>query len=118
MSLLKAILDSSYTKSLKYIGKGNDVNNILNTTPPMSLLDLAIDTAKENPSSQANSIVELLKSNGALTYQELLVTRAKNNLPPLAKKGTVRGNIKTTGIAGLPRRGGRSRRNRTRKNRR
>ena len=118
MSLLTAILQSKYLKVVKMINEGADVNDTLNSTPPMTMLEIAIETNKENPSPQSNSIIELLKSKGALTYEELLVTKPRNkNLPPLAKKGIVRGNIKTTGIAGLPRRGGRTRRNRTRKNR-
>ena len=118
MSLLTPILQSKYSKVVKCINEGANVNDTLNTTPPITMLELAIETNKENPSPQANSIVELLKSKGALTYEELLVTKPRNkNLPPLAKKGTVMGNIKTTGIAGLPRRGGRTRRTRTRKNR-
>jgi hypothetical protein len=118
MSLLTPILQSKYSKVVKCINEGANVNDTLNSTPPITMLDLAIETNKENPSTQASSIIELLKSKGALTYEELLVTKPRNkNLPPLAKKGIVRGNIKTTGIAGLPRRGGRTRRNRTRKNR-
>jgi hypothetical protein len=121
MSLLTPILQSKYSKVVKCINEGANVNDTLNSTPPMTMLEVAIETNKENPSPQSNSIIELLKSKGALTYEELLVTKPINkNLPPLAKKGIVRGNIKITGIAGLPRRGGirRSRRsNRTRKNR-
>jgi len=118
MSLLTAILQSKYLKVVKEINEGADVNDTLNSTPPMTMLEVAIETNKENPSPQSNSIIELLKSKGALTYEELLVTKPINkNLPPLAKKGTVRGNIKTTGIAGLPRRGGIRRTRRSRKNR-
>lgn len=118
MSLLKSILDSNYTKVAKSINKGYQVNDTLNTNPPMSMLDIAIQTNEANPSEKANSIIDLLKSKGGLTYAELLVTKARNNLPPLSVKGTIRGNIKKTGIAGLPRRGGfRRTRRSTRKNR-
>ena len=121
MSLLKAILQSKYLKVVKAMDEGADVNDTLNSTPPMTMFDVAIETNKENPSSQGNSIIVLLKAKGAKTYGELLVTKPRNkNLPPLSVKGTVIGNIKTSGIAGLPRRGGRTRRtrsSRTRKNR-
>jgi hypothetical protein len=120
MSLLTPILQSKYSKVVKCINEGANVNDTLNSTPPITMLELAIETNKEYPSTQASSIIELLKSKGALTYEELLVTKPRNkNLPPLAKKGIVRGNIKTTGIAGLPRSGGfRTRRSRrSRKNR-
>ena len=117
MSLLKAILQSNYLRVSKFINEGADVNDTLNSTPPMTMLEVAIETNKENPSSQSELIVNLLMLKGAKTYAELLDTKPKNkkNLPPLSVKGTVRGSIKTTGIAGLPRRGTR---NRTRKNRR
>lgn len=119
MSLLAAILQSKYPKVLRCINEGADVNDTLNSSPPMTMLEVAIETNKENSSSQSELIITLLKSRGALTYNELLVTKPRNkNIPPLAVKGIARGNIKTTGIAGLPRRGGRTRRNRTRKNRR
>ena len=120
MSLLSAILQSKYPKVVKYINEGADVNDTLNSTPPMTMLEVAIETNKENPSSQSELIINLLMLKGAKTYEDLMVPKPKNkkNLPPLSIKGTVRGNIKTTGIAGLPRRGGRTRRNRTRKNRR
>jgi hypothetical protein len=118
MSLLKAILESDYVKVSKSINKGDDPNVTLNTIPPISMLDLAIDISKEHPSSRANSIITLLKSRGARTYEELLVSKPRNNLPPLSVKGTASGNIKTKGIASLPRRGGTLRRPRfTRKNR-
>jgi hypothetical protein len=86
----------------------------------MTMLEVAIETSEENPSPQATAIIELLKSKGAKIYDEVLVAKPKNNLPPLSVKGPVRGNIKTSGIAGLPRRGGtlRRRRLRSRKNRR
>lgn len=116
MSLLKAILDSNYTKAAKSINRGYKVNDTLNTKPPMSMLDIAIQTREASPSEKADSIIDLLKSKGGLTYAELLVTKARNNLPPLSVKGTIRGNIKKTGIAGLPR-GGFRRSRRTRKNR-
>ena len=120
MSLLKSILESNYLKVAKSINRGEDLNDTLNTTPPISMLDLAIETDKDVHSSQSGLIITLLKSKGAKTYDELIdpSVRPKNSLPPLSVKGTVKGNIKTTGIAGLPRRGGRTRRNRTRKNRR
>jgi len=118
MSLLGAILQSKYPKVVKCINEGADVNDTLNSNPPMTMLEVAMETSKENPSPQATAIIELLKSKGAKIYAEVLVAKPKNNLPPLAVKGPTRGNIKTTGIAGLPRRGGRTRRSRTRKNRR
>ena len=119
MSLLKAILDSNYIKVSKSINRGDDVNDTLNSTPPVSMLDVAIETDKDVHSSQSELIITLLKSRGAKTYSELIdpSTKPKKNLPPLSVKGTVRGNIKRTGIAGLPRRGGTLRRRRTRKNR-
>ena len=120
MSLLSAILQSKYPKVVKYINEGADVNDTLNSTPPMTMLEVAIETNKENPSSQSELIINFLVLKGAKVYSELLDSKPKNkkNLPPLSVKGTVRGDIKTTGIAGLPRRGGRTRRTRTRKNRR
>jgi len=119
MSLLKAILDSNYLKVAKSINEGADVNDTLNPRDPMTMLEVAIETDKENPSSQSELIINFLILNGAKTYKELIDAKPKErrNLPPLSVKGTVRGNIKTTGIAGLPRRGGRTRR-RSRKNRR
>ena len=118
MSLLKAILESDYLKLTKSINKGNDPNVTLNTVPPMSMLDLAIEISNEHPSSRANSIITLLKSKGAKTYDDLLISKPRNNLPPLSVKGVASGNIKTKGIASLPRRGGTLRRPRfTRKNR-
>lgn len=119
MSLLTPILQSKYPKVVKCINEGANVNDTLNSTPPITMLDLAIETDRENPSSQSKLIINLLILKGAKTYAELMDPKPKNkkNLPPLSVKGTVRGNIKTTGIAGLPRRGGRTRR-RTRKNRR
>ena len=123
MSILKAILQSKYPKVAQYINEGADVNDTLNSSPPMTMLDVAIETNKENPSSQSELIINLLIIKGAKTYPELIDPKPKNkkNLPPLSVKGTVRGNIKTHGIAGLPRGGlRRSRRNTrrtTRKNR-
>jgi hypothetical protein len=118
MSLLTAILQSKYPKVVKSINEGANVNDTLNSTPPMTMLEVAMETSNENPSPQPTAIIELLKSKGAKTYKELFDTKPRgvSNLPPLAVKGSVRGNIKGTGIAGLPRRGGRTRR--TRKNRR
>ena len=118
-SLFAAILQSKYPKVVKYIDEGSNVNDTLNSTPPMTMLEVAIETNKENPSSQSELIINYLILKGAKTYPELEHAKPKNkkNLPPLSVKGTVRGNIKTTGIAGLPRRGGRTRRG-TRKNRR
>jgi hypothetical protein len=81
------------------------------------MLDVAIETDKDVHSSQSELIITFLKSRGAKTYSELIDPSTKPNLPPLSVKGTVRGNIKRTGIAGLPRRGGTLRRRRTRKNR-
>jgi hypothetical protein len=119
MSLLKAILESNYLKVTKSINEGSDVNDTLNSNPPMTMLEIAIETNKENPSAQSELIVNLLMLKGAKTYKALTNSSpsVKKNLPPLSVKGTVKGNIKTTGIAGLPRRGGRTRR-RSRKNRR
>jgi hypothetical protein len=119
MSLLGAILQSKYPKVVQYINEGANVNDTLNSNPPMTMLEVAIETNKENPSSQSELIINYLMLKGAKTYAELINAkpRVRPNLPPLSVKGTVRGNIKTTGIAGLPRRGGRTRR-RTRKNRR
>jgi len=117
MSLLKAILQSNYLKVAKSINEGADVNDTLNSTPPMTMLEVAIETNKENPSSKSELIINLLILKGAKTYADLLVSKPRNNLPPLHVKGTVRGNIKKTGIAGLAR-GGRTRRSRSRKNRR
>lgn len=119
MSLLTAILQSKYIKVVRAIDQGANVNDTLNSTPPMTMLEVALETNKENPSPQANSIVVLLKAKGAKTYKELInsTTVVKKNLPPLSVKGIVTGNIKTTGIAGLPRRGGIRRTTRTRKNR-
>lgn len=120
MSLLSAILQSKYPKVVKYINEGAHVNDTLNSTPPMTMLEVAIETNKENPSSQSELIINLLVLKGAKVYSELLDPKPKNkkNLPPLSVKGTVRGNIKTTGIAGLPRRGTARRNRSTRKNRR
>jgi hypothetical protein len=120
MSLLKAILDSNYTKVSKSINRGDDVNDTLNSTPPpVSMLDVAIETDKDVHSSQSQSIITLLKSRGAKTYNELIdpSTRPKKNLPPLSVKGIVKGNIKTHGIAGLSRGGLRRTRRLRRKNR-
>lgn len=122
MTLLKAILESKYPKVVKFINEGVDVNDTLNSNPPMTMLEVAIETNKENPSSQSELIVNILMLNGAKPYTELMDAkpRVRPNLPPLSVKGPVRGNIKTHGIAGLPRGGlRRSRRTRrTRKNRR
>jgi hypothetical protein len=120
MSLLKAILDSNYLKVTKSINEGANVNDTLNPRDPMTMLEVAIETNKENPSSESELIINFLVLNGAKTYKELIDAkpRGARNLPPLSVKGTVRGNIKTTGIAGLSRRGGRTRRSRSRKNRR
>ena len=123
MSLLKAILESKYLKVAQCINDGADVNDTLNSTPPMTMLEIAIETNKENQSSQSELIVNLLMLKGAKTYAGLVDSKPKNkrNLPPLSVKGTVRGNIKTHGIAGLPRgglrRSRRSTRRSTRKNR-
>ena len=124
MSLLKSILQSNYLNVAKYINKGEDINGTLKSTPPMTMLEVAIEANKENPSSQSSLIINLLKAKGAKTYPELVDAKSKNkrNLPPLSLKGTVRGNIKTHGIAGLSRGGlrhtRRSTRRSTRKNRR
>ena len=93
MSLLKAILDSNYLKVAKYINEGADVNDTLKSTPPMTLLEVAIETNKENPSSQSELIINLLTLKAAKTYKELIgpSIRAKKNLPPLSVKGTIRG---------------------------
>jgi len=120
MSLLGAILQSKYPKVVQYINEGANVNDTLNSTPPMTMLEVAIETNRENPSSQSELIINILMVKGAKPYAELMVPKPKNkkNLPPLSVKGTVSGNIKKTGIAGLSRRGGRTRRPRfTRKNR-
>jgi hypothetical protein len=119
MSLLTPILQSKYSKVVKCINEGANVNDTLNSTPPTTMLDLAIETDRENHSPQSELIINYLILKGAKTYAELVNEKPKNkkNLPPLSVKGTVRGNIKTTGIAGLLRRGGRTRRG-TRKNRR
>jgi hypothetical protein len=121
MSLLKSILDSNKSALIISINKGENVNAILNGNHPMSMLDLAISINNETPSEQANSIIAILKAKGAKTHTELMMTPTyptfsnkppvKNKLPPLAVKGTARGNIKTLGIAGLPR-GGSLRRSR------
>lgn len=118
MSLLKAILQSNYLNVAKYTNKGDDVNGTLKSTPPMTMLEVAIEANKENPSSQSSLIINLLKAKGAKTYPELLDPKPKKNLPPLSVKGTVRGNIKTHGIAGLARGGIRRTRRLRRKNRR
>lgn len=112
MPLLKAILESNYLKVAKYINKGAEINAILNGHPPRSILDIAIETDADNHSSQSSSIITLLKENGAKTYTELINPIHRANLPPLSVKGTARGNIKKTGIAGLPRRNRRTRKNR------
>jgi hypothetical protein len=117
MSLLKAILDSNYTKVSKSINKGDDVNDTLNSTPPVSMLDVAIETDKDVHSSQSQLIITLLKSRGAKTYNELIDPSTRPNLPPLSVKGIVKGNIKTHGIAGLSRGGLRRTRRLRRKNR-
>lgn len=108
MSLLKSILESNYLKVEKSINRGEDLNDTLNTNPPISMLDLAIETDKDVHSSQSGLIITLLKSKGAKTYAELIEpsVRPKNSLPPLSVKGTVKGNIKTLGIAGLTSRTG------------
>ncbi len=119
--LLRAILNSDYDGVVKCIDEGADVNDALNSSPPMTMLDVAIETKKENPSSQSESelIINFLMLKGAKPYNKLINDKPKKrpNLPPLSVKGALRGNIKTTGIAVLPRRGGRTRR-RTRKTRR
>ena len=124
MSLLKAIMRSNYLELVEALDNGENVNNTLKSSPPMTMLEVALEVNKENPSSQANSIIVLLKAKGAKTYEELSnpAPAVKKNLPPLHVRGRATGNIKTTGIAGLPRRGGlrrtRRRLSRSRKNRR
>jgi hypothetical protein len=93
------------------------------------MLDIAIDAYNVSRSSNSQTIINILHKNGGIRYTELK-NSTRNNLPPRSVKGIVRGNIKTTGIAGLPRvkggtlraKGGtlrkRTRRSRTRKNRR
>jgi len=118
MSLLKAILISNFEDVFKYIQEGADVNSVINGNPPMSMLDVAIQTLKENDPKDANIIVFYLKSKGALTYEELNAVLPRSRLPPLATKRTSNTTIKKYGIASLPRRGGRTRRSHSRKNRR
>ena len=116
MSILMAIISSNPRLLRKEIEKGGEVNTTING---QTMLDLAIEVNIQEQSLQGNTIITILRNNGAMTSQELEASRSrKRNLPPLAVKGTVRGDIKTTGIAGLPRGGTlRRRRSRTRKNR-
>jgi hypothetical protein len=116
MSLFKPIADSDYTKVAKCINKGADPNDVMNSTPPQSMLDIAIQISKDNPSNQqAQAIVMLLELKCALTYNKLvkLETKPKNRtgLPPLSVKGKTTIN-KTKGIAALSRRGGSRRKSR------
>ena len=122
MSLLSAIMKSEYLEVVEALDNKENVNATLNSNPPMTMLEVALEVNKENPSSLANSIIVLLKAKGAKTYEELLNQgpRVKKNLPPLSVKGKAKGNIKTHGIAG-PSMGGirsRHRRNKSRKTRR
>jgi len=113
-----AIISTNPSLLRKEIDKGGKVNASING---QTMLDLAIEVNTSEPSFQGNTIITILRNNGAMTSQELEVSNSrKRNLPPLSVKGTVRGNIKTTGIAGLPRGGTlrRRSRSRTRKNRR
>jgi hypothetical protein len=118
MSLVKWILKSKYTKVKESIDRGDNINMILNGNPHMTMLDVAIQTNDVNPSSKSASIVSLLKERGALTYNDLAnyTFKEPSSLPPLYVKGTVRDDIKKTGIAGLSRGG--TRRIRSRHSRR
>jgi hypothetical protein len=116
MTILMAIISTNPRLLRKAIDEGGEVNATING---QTMLDLAIEVNIQEPSFQGNTIITILRNKGAKTSEELEASRSrKRNLPPLSVKGTVRGNIKTTGIAGLPRGGTlRRRRSRSRKNR-
>lgn len=115
------IISSNPSEVLEAIEDGANVNAILNG---QTMLEVARAVKDDSPSDNADAVIDILLERGALTLKKLEKKKEelqKHTLPPLSKKGTVRGNIKTTGIAGLPRGGTlrrRNRRSRTRKNRR
>ena len=126
MTRLLAIISENPTLLNYEIKNGAEVNQTINNK---TMLDIAIDAYNVSRSSNSQTIINILRKNGGIHYTELK-NSTRNNLPPRSVIGTVRGNIKTTGIAGLPRakrvtlraKGGtlrkRTRRSRTRKNRR
>ncbi|NDB83054.1 MAG: hypothetical protein EB127_10000 [Alphaproteobacteria bacterium] len=117
MTLLLAIVSANPTLLNYEIKNGAEVNQTINNK---TMLDIAIDADIFSPSDNSKEIIKILRNKGGIHYTELK-NSTRNNLSPRSLKGIVRGNIKTTGIAGLPRGGTlrrRSRRSRTRKNRR
>ena len=95
-------------------GDTYELNITFNSTPPVTLYDIAIQQDQIVKSESSRKIVNYMRKSGALTYEELLNLNAVSKIP-LAQKGT--NHIeKNKGIASLPRRkvgtvGGRRRRN-------
>jgi hypothetical protein len=110
MALLLAIVSANPTLLNYEIKNGAEVNQKINNK---TMLDIAIDADIISPSNNSKEIIKILRNKGGIHYTELK-NSTRNNLPPRSVKGIVRGNIKTTGIAGLPRvKGGTLRKRRT-----
>jgi regulatory protein YycI of two-component signal transduction system YycFG len=120
MSLLPGIITSNFDdvkeliESMILTGDTYELNITFNSTPPVTLYDIAIQQDQIVKSESSRKIVNYMRKSGALTYEELLNLNAVSKIP-LAQKGT--NHIeKNKGIASLPRRkvgtvGGRRRRN-------
>lgn len=81
---MKAVALSDLDMAKRVISrlKDGEINAVFNTTPPSTLLDVAIQ-------EKSDDIIQLLILNGAFTYEELMKRPSKgpSNLPPLYPKG-------------------------------
>jgi hypothetical protein len=81
---MKAVEKSDLEMAERVIStfKGDEINRVFNTDPPFSFLDVAIQENNKD-------MIKLFRSNGALTYKEILNRPSKgpSNLPPLYPKG-------------------------------
>jgi hypothetical protein len=95
-----SFIDEKSSNNLKV-----ELNKILNSNNPMTLLDVALKVKTLRPSSMANSVAILLKAKGALSYEELKTFTPKKPTAMIprnkSRKNKSNKSIKKLGIAGV-----------------
>jgi len=108
MSLFSGIMTSNFDDvkevidSMILTGDTDEINITINSNPPMTLYDIALEQHKEVNSESSKKIINYMRKSGALTYEELLNLNSVSKIP-LAQKG-INHIEKNKGIASLRRR--------------